>query len=159
MGRSIVLAGFLWVPAANLAQEPVAAPAGGPPTVVLAGTVSKDDKVSLVLKVPVQVVEKVEFIDLERSRVIQRVEYRTKMVEEVHVVDGKLVSVTRKNGNNVDLRDLPKLLEKPNAVVLFRGKVDPFYVQVLHDNVLIVQVPERQPASAAPPPEEKPRPK
>jgi hypothetical protein len=161
MVRYIVLAGLLWVPAAGLAQQPSSAPLGSPPSVVLARAVSKDGNVSLVVNVLVPVAEEVlERIQLERgSAFMKRVVVRTKMVEQVHVVDGKLVSVVRKNGKSIAVRELPRLLEKPTAVVMFQGKIDPFYLQVLHDNVLIVQVPEPQPLAPAPVLEEKPAPK
>ena len=56
------------------------------------------------------------------------------------VADGKQVIVTRKNGGfPVDARDLPWLLAKPTAVLSFPGgKVDPYYLKVMRDDVLII---------------------
>jgi hypothetical protein len=65
-------------------------------------------------------------------------------------IDPKKASVQRADGKAVSPDELAKLLEKPGMVFLAAGyeKVDPFYLQYLKPDALIV-VPER-PAVAVP---------
>jgi hypothetical protein len=42
----------------------------------------------------------------------------------------------------IDPRKLPKLLSKETPVVVFtRGKIDPYYLQVIQDQALIIVIP------------------
>jgi hypothetical protein len=77
--------------------------------------------------------------------------YRSYMKKAVVVVDGEQVQVSRKNGKKVDPRDLPKLLRKETPVFVFTGgKIDPYYLQVIQEETLIVVIPESTPFPARP---------
>ena len=149
MARFIVLAS-LCLPAICLAQVPPPPPVphGCPPVVVMAKAISSQGKVELFLDVPVnRAVEERAKVIVDGQVVEQiRIVYQSVMVQQAHIVDGKKVSVTDKNGKNIAADDLPTLLEKKTAVVMFRGKLDPYYLQVLRDSVLIVRLPDNAPA-------------
>jgi hypothetical protein len=67
---------------------------------------------------------------------------RSELVTRLLIVDGTKVFVTRKDGKVIDPRDLPTLLERPVHMVMFYGKADPFYLQVLRDDVLLLRLAE-----------------
>ena len=144
----VVLASLLWLPAAGSAQTNPPAPTGCPPVVVMARAVNKAGKVELTVDVPRPViVEEMKVVEMKDGKGTKVVEVRTTVQKTVisaqtYVVDGKMVSVTRRNGADVDPRDLPFLLARSTAAVMFCGKADPYYTQVLRDDVLIIRVPE-----------------
>ena len=58
------------------------------------------------------------------------------------VVDGKTVKVSRKDGKAVDPKLLPSLLREAAKVLVFtEGEVDPYYLDVVDDKVLIFVIP------------------
>jgi hypothetical protein len=74
----------------------------------------------------------------ERKR---ETKYMVLMRETELVVDGKEVRASRKNGQVVEPRQLPKLLSKETPVLVFtRGKIDPDYLQMIQDQVLIIVI-------------------
>jgi hypothetical protein len=66
------------------------------------------------------------------------------------IADGKKVQVTRKDGAQVDVKELPKLLEKKSGVLLVTGeKVDEATLRRLDEETLIIRV---TPSEPPPPP-------
>ena len=57
-------------------------------------------------------------------------------------VDGTKVKVLRKGGKAVDPKLLPRLLGKGVQVLVFtEGEVDPYYLDVVRDDVLLITIP------------------
>ena len=68
--------------------------------------------------------------------------YKAVMIPTILFADGKEVQVSRKDGHAVDPKDLPKLLSKEAPVLIFtQGELDPYYLQVIQDQVLIIVIP------------------
>jgi hypothetical protein len=151
MTRLLVFVTLLLLPVAGVAQETPTAPTGGcPPQVVVAKVMSGGGNVKLVMTIPQTVYEEVvEKVQVEENGIIKEIErktvrHRLVFTDRTHVVDGKKVAVLRKNGKEVAPGELPALLAKSTVAVWFCGKVDPYYTQVLRDDVLIIRTPEHQ---------------
>lgn len=164
MARFVVLASLLCVPAIGTAQPTPVAPTGCPPVVVMAKAHSNDGKVELLVEVPVTLAEEVrKKVLVMEGNVVKEIEVSTVIVKTIiekrtFVVDGNKVSVMRQNLKEVAARDLPGLLAKPTAAVMFCGKPAPYYTQVLRADVLVISVPEMQPVPVPSPDKEFPKP-
>lgn len=65
--------------------------------------------------------------------------YNTEFVERIVAIDGKDMQVVTKAGKVVDAATLQKLLGKETPIVVsFDGPVDPFYLAVVREDVLVV---------------------
>jgi hypothetical protein len=77
-----------------------------------------------------------------RYKTVAETNYKAVMNKAVLVADGKEVRVSRKDGQAVDPKDLPKLLSKETPVLVFaQGEIDPYYLQVIQEQVLIIVIP------------------
>lgn len=162
----VVLASLLCLPVAGAAQDkqPAPGPKGCPPVVVMAKAVSNGGKVELLLDVPHPYVEEHrKKVEVKEGNVTKEVDVvtivqKSVMGRQTHVVDGNKVKVMRKNGSEVAPRDLLALLATSTAAVMFCGAADPFYLQVLRDDVLIIRLPEMEPIRVPPADKEFPKP-
>lgn len=150
----VVVLGF---PSLAWTEEKTQPPATLPPQVCLATAAAKDGSVQMRVTVPRMVPYTVtrqvpstvqvptpdgKLANKTTWKSIAETKYKAVMSETVLVVDGKEVRVSRKDGKAVDPQDLPKLLSKQSAVLVFaHGEIDPYYLQVIDDQVLIVVVP------------------
>jgi hypothetical protein len=150
----VSLVAVLVSPFVAWAGEIPGAPTTHPPKVSLATAVEKDGVTQLRILVPGLVPYTVmrnvpateNSKDGRKTRTVYKTVtetfYKPVMVESRLIADGKKVQVLRKNGKAINPKDLPKLLGKQTAVLFFSdGEVDPYYLQVLHDQVLIITVP------------------
>jgi len=129
------------------AGQPRVVPVGPPPEVALAAAVLRDNSVLIELAVP-QLVPETRAKVIERDGKRETVTYtvmRAVMTTSTFTADGERVAVFRKSGAKVAAAELPKLLAKQTAIVLFRHRgselpaaPDPYYVQVLRDDVVIL---------------------
>lgn len=125
-----------------LAEDPPPLPTTAPPTVIKATLLNQPGATQLELIIPQFVMEarrKVVQVDGKNVEIEYRIlkpVYETKVLsldEEVRVVD--------RAGNPVKTDALPALLKKKTPVLFSNeSKVDPFYLQVYRDDVLIVFV-------------------
>ena len=77
-----------------------------------------------------------------KYKTVTETHYKALMSNTVLVADGKEVQVSRRDGKAVDPKDLPKLLGKETPVLVFaQGEIDPYYLQVIEDQVLIIVIP------------------
>jgi hypothetical protein len=143
--RCASLVAVLVVPLLVCAEEKPLRPIGLPPRVCVATAAEKDGvvqiRVIVTRMVPVTVEKVLPDAD---GKTITRKEtiYKAVIVGTVLIADGEEVQVSRKDGKAVDPKDLPKLLAKETRVLVFSlGKVDPYYLDVVNDQVLIITVP------------------
>jgi hypothetical protein len=137
--------GVLLFAGASRSQNPPARPEGSPPTQREA--VFKDGFLLSKLVVTVFVNEKRVRKVTDPDGKVKDVEYIVtvpvnKTVEEK--IDPKKATIARADGKAVPIEELAKVLEKPGIVMVASNfeKVDPFYLQFLAAETLIV-VPER----------------
>jgi hypothetical protein len=77
-----------------------------------------------------------------KYKTVAETNYKAVMNKAVLVADGKEVRVSRKDGQAVDPKDLLKLLSKETPVLVFaQGEIDPYYLQVIQEQVLIIVIP------------------
>jgi hypothetical protein len=154
----VILVGLLVTPPLPTGGEKPRFRARNPPHLCLATANEKDGTVHLRISVsvihPYEITKQVPISvelptqDGEKKRYGTKWEKRTEtafksLMEEADVVaDGEEVKVSRKNGHAVHPRDLPKLLSKETPVLVFaQGEIDPYYLQVIQDHVLIIVIP------------------
>ena len=138
---SVALASIFALASAGTAQEKVMPAQVPPPTIGIARAIKNEGKIELVLtrmvSVPVRRTEVVEINGKKVERAV--VAYVPQTQEFARTVDGKQVTVTRKDGKKIEPADLPTLLERPTAVVLFEfGVRDNRYLQILREDALVV---------------------
>jgi hypothetical protein len=143
--RCASLVAVLVVPLLVCAEEKPPHPTAPPPQVCVASAAEKDGvvqiRVTVPRMVPVTVAKVVPNADGKQITGTETI-YKAEMVETVLTADGEEVQVSRKDGKAVDPKDLPKLLAKETRVLVFSlGKVDPYYLDVVNDQVLIITVP------------------
>jgi hypothetical protein len=124
-------------------------PGNLPPQVCQATAAEKDGaiqiRVTVPRMIPYQVTRVLEIRDGKQvTKTFTR--YKALMEETVLTADGKDVKVTRKDGRSVKPKDLPKLLSKKARVLVFArtedfDEIDPYYLEVINDRVLIITVP------------------
>jgi hypothetical protein len=147
--KFIVLTSVLVLPGLVQAQDEVRLPSSHPPRFATAKAVNKDGIIEINLIVPTQLPER-------RIRVVERDGKKVEEVEAVIVVrivrrtliaDGKQLAVMGKNGKKIDAMELPKLLARPTAVLLFvdGDAFDPYYLQIAHDQALAITVADKNP--------------
>jgi len=134
------LMAFFVVAAGAQAQAPAPLPAELPPEVCLAKAEVKDG---------IQIrVTSARLVPQQRERVVKRdskevtekyTVYSPVAVERLLRVDGKKVRVTTKAGKDVEPQVILNALAKDTPVIVsFDGAVDPFYLAVVRDDVLII---------------------
>jgi len=167
----VMFAAGLALPVAEKAEDQQRPRAGPPPLVCLATAVEKDGNVQMRLSAsilhPYKVTKPVARTVVvpakggkgtrEETRWERKTEtaYSCLPKKTVFAVDGAEVKVSRKNGQKVDPRDLPKLLRKETPVLLFTVReMDPAYLRLAGDDVLIVVAPVHKVFPAQPEPNE-----
>ena len=149
MHRFYSLVAFFALATVSQAQAPAPLPASLPPEVCLAKAVVKDD--GLYIRVT-----SARLVPEQRERVVKRngmevvekyLTYTPVAVERLLRPDGKKVRVTTKAGKDVDAQGIVNALGKDTPVIVsFDGAVDPFYLAVVRDDVLIIT--QERPAAA-----------
>ena len=128
--------------AAAVAEEPPQLPTAPPPTIVMASLLKLKGPVQIELVIP-------NFVDEARRRVVQH--DGKNVEEEYHVAKGVFetkvftldedVQIVDRAGKPVKADALPALMKRKLPVLFsVEPKVDPFYLQVFRDDVLIVVV-------------------
>jgi hypothetical protein len=107
--------------------------AWGSQGVWLASAVVKDGGVEIQLSVPM-------FAPVEVKTKEGRTDIKLVASELRTVIKASDAKVYRKDGTQVDPKDLPRLLAKATAVVGGATKLDPFYLSVMRDDVLVFVV-------------------
>jgi hypothetical protein len=120
-----------------------------PPQVCLATATEKAGTVEIRVSTP-------RMIPIESTRMVPRdgkpvpetfIWYKALMEATTLVVDGKEVKASRKDGKPVDPKELPKLLATRTHVLLVRDEeIDPYFLGVIDDKVLIITAPASKPA-------------
>lgn len=131
------------------AEEKTRPPGALPPQVCLASAAEKDGAIQLRVSVPRMIPYHVtRVLEIRDGKQVTKTFtcYKAVMEETKLTVDGKDVKVTRKDGKSIKPRDLPKLLGKETRVLVFSriedfDEIDPFYLGVVDDRVLIITVP------------------
>src|SRR5215472_5686737 len=141
---------------AGAEEEQIHPPQALPPAVCLATATEKDGvvriQVSVPRMVPFEVTKKIPY-----TRIVSRdgrhvpetkfvteivIDYMARMETTTLIADGQDVKVSRKDGTSVDPKELPKLLTARTRVLLVSDKeIDPYYLGVIDDKVLIITVP------------------
>ena len=143
VANTLLTAAGLFILGAAVAwgQDPRPRPKGFPPKVSLAKAQLKDGVVQLRLTTP-EIVPAYETREVVKNgkKVNEKVlVYHTEFVERVVAIDGKDMQVVTKAGKAVEAEALPKLLANDTPVLVsFDGAVDPFYLAVVRDDVLVV---------------------
>ena len=155
--QHLALAAILVFPYLAGAEDRLIIPPNSAPPQVAVATATEEKgivqvRVSLPRMIPYQVTVKVPVTRLVRRdgedhfettfREETRTEYKGLMEAATLTVDGKEVKVSRKDGKSIDPKELPKLLAKRTRVLLVTDKeLDPYYLEVFNDQVLIITVP------------------
>lgn len=143
-----LLAAFVLGVAGAQAQRPIPLPAGLPPQVCLATAAIENGILVLHIITPQLVPEQRERKVLRDGKeVVEKIiTYVPVSREQTFRVDGKQLRVMTKAGKDVDRQAILNALIKTTPVIVsFDGPVDPFYLAVVRDDVLIVTQ-ERAPA-------------
>jgi len=155
--RYLVLAAVLLFPSAARAEDKVILPPNAPaPQVCLATASEKDGVIEIRISIPrmiaYQVTRKVPVTEtvIVNGKPMLRTKFETVTVTEhkgvmeaitLHAAD-KDFKVSCKDGKSVDFKELPKLLVKRTHVLVVADKdIDPYYLDVINDHVLIFTVP------------------
>ena len=143
--RFIGLIAVSMIPVVALAESDPKSPTSPPPWVCLAKASDKDGKVQVQLSVTKMVPYWVSVMHETRGGGYvpkRHTYYKACVVSAVVLVDGKKVVASRKDGKAVDPKELLTLLSKEVKVLVFtEGKVDPYYLDVVGDQVLLVTIP------------------
>ena len=137
----------------SVAQDKPAPPVGAPPVMMVAQAAAKGRDVILRVSVPTTVLG-TKLVEVERDGKKEKepVTIVEKYVwSEVDVkVDGKETAAFDVNGKPINPKELPKLLAKPARVAVvqswpeFEGKLDPFYLGALKNDIVVLKGPEEK---------------
>jgi hypothetical protein len=143
--RFLCLVAVSMIPAAGRAEGETKLPTSLPPSICSAKVSVEDGQIRVQLSVTKMISYTVTtMVRAEHGFFVPRKSLHHKACTStaVAIVDGTKVKVCRKSGKAVDPKELPTLLRKEAKVLVFtEGKVDPYYLDVLSDEVLIFAIP------------------